>query len=233
MRFGDILNTIIKEHGRDVLDRDILWGILLDNGIRNNRDISPAQQTIIKELCKEGVFQRIYRDCSETRWELTFRQLSHHIISDNGRQEQLVNGLFLEIATALGFDVNATEWGKNLSSQTVRERTAKKTGANTSAPSNTSFSDGPKQTTQQNPSLFGSMIVDAISSFARSLANETEKSIHILDSTTNKKAPSIKKTTAKKDNAGTTVKKATKKVDNTATRRITEDILKALLKQSS
>ena len=83
--------------------------------------------------------------------------------------------------------------------------------------------------------IFGTMIAAAATSFARSLATNAAKSI--TGSSTKKKATSSKSSTTKKtttkkasSSVGTAVKKAAKTAANTATRRITNDILKSLIK---
>ena len=82
--------------------------------------------------------------------------------------------------------------------------------------------------------IFGTMIAAAATSFARSLATNAAKSI--TGSTTKKKSTSSKsssskKTTTKKSSsASTAVKKAAKTAVNTAARRVTNDILKSILK---
>jgi hypothetical protein len=89
--------------------------------------------------------------------------------------------------------------------------------------------------------IFGTMIAAAATSFARSLATNAAKSItgtkkkstSTSKSTSSKstsKKTTAKKTTTKKSTAGSAVKKATKSAVNTATRRITNEILKGLLK---
>ena len=84
--------------------------------------------------------------------------------------------------------------------------------------------------------IFGTMIAAAATSFARSLATNAAKSItgttkKKSTSTSKKTTASSKKTTAKKSSsASTAVKKAAKSAVNTATRRVTTEILKGLLK---
>ncbi|MBR5033698.1 MAG: DUF853 family protein [Bacteroidales bacterium] len=81
--------------------------------------------------------------------------------------------------------------------------------------------------------IFGTMIAAAATSFARSLATNAAKSITGTKkkTTTSKKTTASKKTTTKKSSsASTAVKKAAKSAVNTATRRITNDILKSLIK---
>ena len=78
--------------------------------------------------------------------------------------------------------------------------------------------------------IFGTMIAAAATSFARSLATNAAKSI---TGTTTKKSTTKKTTTAKKTATAkktTAVKKATKTAAKTAVRRVTNDILKDLLK---
>ncbi len=82
--------------------------------------------------------------------------------------------------------------------------------------------------------IFGTMIAAAATSFARSLATNAAKSItgtKKKSTSTSKKTTASKKTTTKKSSsASTAVKKAAKSAVNTATRRITNDILKSLIK---
>ena len=84
--------------------------------------------------------------------------------------------------------------------------------------------------------IFGTMIAAAATSFARSLATNAAKSItgtRKKSTSTSKKTTASKKTTTTKkktSTAGSAVKKATKSAVNTATRRITNEILKGLLK---
>ena len=82
--------------------------------------------------------------------------------------------------------------------------------------------------------IFGTMIAAAATSFARSLATNAAKSItgtKKKSASTSKKTTASKKTTTKKSSsASTAVKKAAKSAVNTATRRITNDILKSLIK---
>ena len=87
--------------------------------------------------------------------------------------------------------------------------------------------------------IFGTMIAAAATSFARSIATNaaksiigtsTKKSTTSRKTTASKKLTTAKKTTSKKSTASTAVQKAAKSAVNSATRRITTEVLKGLLK---
>ncbi|MBR3744578.1 MAG: DUF853 family protein [Bacteroidales bacterium] len=87
--------------------------------------------------------------------------------------------------------------------------------------------------------IFGTMIAAAATSFARSIATNaaksiigtsTKKSTTSKKTTASKKLTTAKKTTSKKSTASTAVQKAAKSAVNSATRRITTEVLKGLLK---
>lgn len=223
MHFGDLLKEVIKEYGLVVLDKDHLLSILLDKGLNTNRDISPAERAIIKELSKEGVFKDIYKNCTKEKWELTFRQLAHHIIDDNGRQEQVVNSLFQEIAVALGFNASSSEWGSdsitksNVKVKVVSEDTKRAaTGVEKDAVVKKKSSSS-----EFSHTIFGTMIASAATSFARHLATHAAEFPQSDDADCinhRSKGPhrenACKKTTSKKNIAGKTVKKQPKAINS-------------------
>ena len=109
----------------------------------------------------------------------------------------------------------------------AKEKEKEKEKEKAAAAKNKSSSSGIKRT------IFGTMIAAAATSFARSLATNAAKSItgtRKKSTSTSKKTTATKKPTAKKSTAGTAVKKAAKSAVNTATRRVTNEILKGLLK---